>query len=166
MLNATILLGDWFLHSLLHGTGFFGVVHQAITMLLGVFFFCSGANKLWCGPRHRQFCRVLAHCKVPYLRVMRWVVAGTVFGAGSMLILGLAVPVAAGALIVVLLWALVTDGFKRVETLPKCRVVNRMDYVAWQLYLPEVWYIVALLVPLSLGAPALSMDRLFLGIGG
>jgi putative oxidoreductase len=133
---------------------------QTLTqILLGVFFTCSGTNKLFHRARHLAFCRTLCRCGVPKIRVSRWIVAGTIFLGGIALLVGFLTPLVAFALFVVLAYAILTDGWKRTHKLPKHKVINRVDYVSWQLYLPELWMMVALTVPMTFGASPFSVDQ-------
>ena len=104
---------------------------------MGVFFACSGYNKLTNPGRHRTFVDTLKADKVPFLRFNEWWVPIWEFVGGVSLALGFAPAFAAAVLLIICLVACMAEGRARVEAY---KPINAGDRVADWLYLPEVLY--------------------------
>ena len=108
---------------------------------MGVFFACSGYNKLTNPSRHKTFVDTLKADKIPFLRFNEWWVPGWEFIGGVSLALGFAPAASAFVLLVICLVACMAEGKSRVESY---HPINGEDRVADWLYLPEVLYSIIL----------------------
>lgn len=121
---------------------------------LGFFFLFSGYHKLFNKSRHASLVATLQSCGVPDLTVMQWFVPCVEFFGGLSLISGILSPFASLGLIAVCVVAVATDGLKRVRSYAP---IDKADYCDDVLYLPEVLYIVGLLVVMAFGATKYSL---------
>lgn len=124
---------------------------------VGVFFAISGANKLLVAERHASLRANLVKNGVPAVRFNEWWVPGWELLGGSMLAVGLLSAFAAGVLAIICLVAICCEAREKVDSY---RPINRPDRVADYLYLPEVLYLVLLLVTLIAGTGRFSLDHL------
>jgi len=126
---------------------------------LGAFFTISGYHKLFNSTRHATFVQTLEACKVPMIKINQWFVPSVEFSGGLALLVGLLAPLAALGLIIICTVATCTDGIKRI---PNWKPLDKADYVDCVLYLPEVLYIVMLLMVFLCGAGTISLDYMVL----
>jgi uncharacterized membrane protein YphA (DoxX/SURF4 family) len=127
---------------------------------LGAFFTISGFHKLFNRERHAVFLRELVADRVPRLGVNQWFVPSVEFFGGLALLTGMLAPLAALGLFVICLVAVLTSGKRRVvSSLP----IDRADYLDDVLYLPEVLYLVMLVVVILAGPGPLRLDSVVLG---
>ncbi|MGB8614369.1 MAG: DoxX family membrane protein [Pseudolabrys sp.] len=142
-----------------------GVDLAAIALLinriaLGAFFTISGFHKLFNRQRHAVFVRELVVDRVPRLGFNQWFVPSVEFSGGLALLTGMLAPLAALGLLVICLVAVHTSGKRRVVSyLP----IDRADFVGDVLYLPEVLYLVMLVVVVLAGPGPLRLDSVVLG---
>ena len=113
------------------------IASYALHTSMGVFFACSGYNKITSPTRHRTFVETLAKDKVPFLHFNEWWVPGWEFVGGVSLALGFAPAFSAAVLLIICLVACAAEGKSRVEAY---KPINAEDRVADWLYLPEVLY--------------------------
>jgi uncharacterized membrane protein YphA (DoxX/SURF4 family) len=123
---------------------------------LGVFFVISGAHKLLHPVRRAELAQTFKAAKVYSPFMMAAIPLGEFFG-GWALLLGFLTPVALLGLILICTGACVLDGLKRIAT---WKPLDRADYVADVLYLPEILYVIMMLALLFLGAGKYSLDSL------
>lgn len=121
---------------------------------LGVFFVISGAHKLLHPVRRAELAATFRAAKVYSPFMMGAIPLGELFG-GLALLTGLLVPVALLGLILICMGACVLDGLKRIAT---WKPLDRADYVADVLYLPEILYVIMMLALLFLGGGKYSID--------
>jgi len=120
-------------------------------LALGVFFACSGFNKVCNKGRHASLVRTLRRDEVPLLPFNQWLIPGAEFMGGCALIVGFLTPLAALGLFIICLGAIILDG---VERIPAMRPINFADRVACFFYLPEVLYgLMLLTIAASWGGP-------------
>lgn len=122
---------------------------------LGIFFAISGFNKLFNAPRHATLRQTLQDDGVPAVQVMQWVVPAVEFSGGCALILGLLSALSAFGLLVICLTALSLDAIKRIA---EWQPINRGDWIADLLYLPEMLYCIGLAIVLLAGPGRWSLD--------
>jgi putative oxidoreductase len=122
---------------------------------LGIFFAISGFNKLFDASRHATLKQTLQDDGVPGVQVMQWLVPGVEFSAGCALVLGLLSALAAFGLLVICLTALSLDAIKRIA---EWQPINRGDWVADLLYLPEMLYCIGLAIVVLAGPGRWSLD--------
>jgi putative oxidoreductase len=123
----------------------------------GVFFACSGWNKLTNANRHAALVRNLTGNKLPAPAYLAWWVAGWEFLAGAMLAAGLLSAFVAVVLTIICLVAICCEAADKVE---RYGPINRADRVADWLYLPEVLYVILLAVNVIAGTGRFSLDHL------
>lgn len=130
--------------------GFDGSIGEvALTMnriALGTFFAISGYHKLFNSQRHASVVATLKACNIPFIGFCQWFVPSVEFLGGLSLISGILSPLAAFGLIAICLVATITDGLSRI---PGYQPIDKADWLDDLLYLPEVLYIVGLLVVIS-----------------
>ena len=124
-------------------------------VVLGTFFAISGFNKLFNASRHATLTQTLKDDGVPAVPVMQWLVPGVEFSGGCALILGLLSALSAFGLLVICLTALGLDAIKRIA---EWQPINRGDWVADLLYLPEMLYCIGLAIVILAGPGAWSVD--------
>lgn len=119
------------------------------SVVLGVFFAIAGYHKLFNAERHAMLERAFNKLGIPFVRFNLWFVPLVEFMGGLALISGVLAPLASLGLIAICVVATCTDGRKRlVDKHP----IDLGDKVNLWLYMPEVLYIVALLIVLLAGA--------------
>lgn len=114
----------------------------ALRIGTGVFFACSGYNKLRNPARHAALVETLKSDRVPVVGVMQWWVPAWEFTGGILLASGFATPFAAFVLLCIMAVALLCEGKKRVA---QYAPINAADRVCDWLYLPETVYALVLL---------------------
>ncbi len=114
---------------------------------MGSFFTISGALKLWHPIRRRQYIETFCRCHIPLMRVMLWLVPALTMLGGLALLTGIMVNYAAFGLALICVVALATErppyGIWRAWTYAP---LNKADLFIDFLYLPEVLYIIILLI--------------------
>lgn len=125
---------------------------------LGVFFACSGYNKLFNPGRHAAIVETFKRDHVPLIGFNQWWVPSWEFVGGLLLVLGLFTSFAAFVLSVICGVACLCEARARVDAY---QPINRLDRVADYLYLPEVIYLGTLLALCFGGGGAFSLDHLF-----
>jgi uncharacterized membrane protein YphA (DoxX/SURF4 family) len=125
---------------------------------LGAFFSISGYHKLFNRERHAALIQTLEAQHVPCIPFNQWWVPSVEFLGGLSLVSGILSPLAALGLMVICLVACCTDGRKRVQAYAP---IDRADWLDDVLYLPEMLYIVGLLIVLALGPGPLTVVGLF-----
>lgn len=150
----------WLINFLVGGVGYPDVAMNLIRGLLGLFFAISGYHKLFNQQRHLSIHQTMIADRVPFAAIMCWFVPTVEFFGGMALVVGLLSSLAALGLFSVCLVATCVDGVKRI---PSYHPIDKADYVDDVLYLPEVLYIIALLVPIFAGPGSLSLDHLIQG---
>lgn len=126
----------------------------------GTFFAISGFHKLFNKDRHARLVQTLTEDKVPAVWFNQWWVPFWELTAGTMLVLGLGAVFAAGVLTVICTVACIAEAGKRVEAYKPINAADRLDDY---LYIPEVMYLILLVVFLVTGPGAYSLDRIFFG---
>lgn len=122
-------------------------------LVLGVFFFSAGFNKLFVPENQLLMVDTLHDAGIPFPVVMAVVVAFLECSMGLLLTLGLYSRVSALILMVISSVALITIG---IYTIP--RGLNLISWLSWLLYLPETLYVVLCLFPLTWGGTLCSLD--------
>jgi putative oxidoreductase len=141
---------------LTHGAGFGDTSLLVMRVSVGGFFVFSGFHKLFNATRREDLRETFAADKVTYAPMMVLVPLGELLG-GLGVAFGALTVFAALGLAALNVGALVLDGFKRIASMHPLDRADRIDDV---LYLPEVLYVVCLLVVISFGPGAYSLDRL------
>jgi putative oxidoreductase len=126
-----------------------------------MFFMLSGYHKLFNPQRHRAFADELKELGVHAVGFNQWWVPTVEFTAGSAVIIGFLAPLAALGLLVITLVAIATSGRQRIKLYKPIDEADRID--DW-LYLPEVLYAFMLIMVISAGAGAYSVDALILDL--
>lgn len=138
-------------------SGFSYFVLALNRLALGLFFAISGYHKLFNKQRHASVVATLVSCGVPDVKLMQWFVPCVEFFGGLALLTGIFSPLAAAGLICICVVATLTDGLKRIASY---QPIDRADYCDDVLYLPEVLYIIGLLVVLALGPGPFALGNL------
>lgn len=125
---------------------------------LGAFFVISGYHKLFNPTRRASLAATFKADGVLSPLTMYGVPCGELAG-GLGLIVGLATPLACVGLVIICAGACILDGLKRI---PAFQPLDRADYVADVLYLPEVLYVIMMLALICIGAGRYSLDALIL----
>lgn len=128
-----------------------------VRVAVGVFFACSGWNKLTNTARHGSLERNLTNNGLPAPTLLAWWVAGWEFVSGVMLAVGLLSAFSAGVLAIICIVAICCEARGKVA---KYQPINRVDVVACWLYLPEVLYVILLAVNIIAGTGRYSLDYL------
>lgn len=132
------------------------IAFTVVRVALGAFFCASGFNKLFNPGRRATMLATLADLKIPFPQYNLWFVSGVEFLGGAALAIGLLTPFAALGLLAICTVACATDGPRRVKSYAP---INRADWLADWLYLPETWYALTLGIVLAYGAGPWSIDR-------
>ncbi|MGN7789863.1 DoxX family protein [Enterobacter sp. 22452] len=122
-------------------------------LVLGVFFFTTGFNKLFVVENQLLMVDTMYDAGIPFPTIMAVVVAFMECSMGLLLTFGLFTRVSALVLFVISTVALVTIG---IYTIP--RGLNLMAWLSWLFYLPEALYMVLCLLPITLGGTLCSLD--------
>lgn len=129
-----------------------------LRLVVGVFFTLSGWHKLFVPARHQSLVNTLAADHVPLIRINQWFVPAVEFGAGMALTIGLFAPFAALLLIGICTVACAVDGVPRITS--RFAPIDKADWLDDLLYLPEVLYLVMLVVVVLAGPGQYSVDAL------
>lgn len=126
---------------LAHGFGVPAIGGMALHITSGVFFACSGVNKLTNPARHATFVHTLVEDKVPFLSFNQWWVPSWELLGGIGLALDIASALFAAILFIIIAVALCCEGAGRVKAFAP---INKADTVADWLYLQETLYAIIL----------------------
>jgi putative oxidoreductase len=143
------------------GIGWADIALTLNRIAVGMFFMLSGYHKLFNPERHRAFADELKELGVHAVGFNQWWVPTVEFTAGSAVIIGFLAPLAALGLLVITLVAIATSGRQRIKLYKPIDEADRID--DW-LYLPEVLYAFMLIMVISAGAGAYSVDALILDL--
>jgi putative oxidoreductase len=119
------------------------VVFTVNRVAMGLFFAISGYHKLFNAKRHASIASTMVDDGVPFPKFNEWFVPFWEFTGGLGLIAGIFAPFFAGVLIIVCLVATCVDGVKRIK---EYEPIDKADWLDDLLYLPEVLYIIGLVV--------------------
>jgi uncharacterized membrane protein YphA (DoxX/SURF4 family) len=136
------------LNLLQHGLNIPLIGLTANRVALGVFFSISGYHKLFNAQRHTALVATLKANKVPAIWFNQWWVPSVEFFGGLSLVSGILSPFASLGLMVICAIAILTDGLKRI---PGYNPIDKLDWCDDLLYLPEVLYLVGLVVVIAVG---------------
>lgn len=126
---------------------------------IGLFFVLSGYHKLFNAQRHAAIVAELSRLKVPFLPFNQWWVPSVEFFGGLGFMVGLlAVPAAFGLLVI----CAVASCLNGPSIVRSYKPLDKADAVDDVLYLPEVIYLVCLLIVVLAGPGAYSLDALLL----
>lgn len=142
-----------FLHT---GFGLTEVALAVQRMAVGTFFCISGYHKLFNRARHERLIQTLKEDKVPFIRFHEWWVPGWEFLAGFALAVGFASVFSAGVLFVICAVACFCEARAKVASYQPLDLADALDDY---LYLPEVLYLIMLLVVMLGGGGALRLDE-------
>jgi uncharacterized membrane protein YphA (DoxX/SURF4 family) len=134
-----------------NGLGVSEIGLTANRLALGAFFTISGYHKLFNAERHATVRKTLEACGVPFVGFNCWFVPTIEFLGGLALISGIAAPLAAVGLFIICLVATLTDGLGRI---PSYHPIDKADWLDDFLYLPEVLYLLGLLIIITAGPGA------------
>jgi putative oxidoreductase len=127
----------------------------------------SGYHKLFNKQRHASLVETLKASRVPCLGFNQWWVPSVEFFGGLSLLSGILAPLAALGLIVLCFVAVCTDGLKRI---PNEQPIDKADWLDDLLYLPEMLYVIGLIIVVGAGPGVTLLDfpqlAGFLGIAG
>ena len=146
---------------LFNGVGWTDIALTLNRIAVGAFFMLSGCHKLFNAERHRSFVDELKGLGVHAVGFNQWWVPTVEFTAGGAVLVGFLAPLAAFGLLVLILVAIATSGRQRIKLYKPIDEADRID--DW-LYLPETLYAVMLIVVISAGAGAYSLDAVILGL--
>ncbi len=124
-----------------------------VRVSLGLFFAISGAKKLFVAGSRRTMYETLVDSKVPFPRLMTYVVSGVEFVGGSVLIVGFLSSLACAALLVDMLVAILTS---KLSAMPKG--LSPLSWLDDFLYLPEVLYVLYFICLICFGPGKFSVD--------
>jgi len=129
-----------------------------VRVSIGLFFAISGANKVFVPDGRRTMYETLAGAKVPFPRVMTYVVSGIEFVGGSLLAVGFLSSPSCAALLVDMLVAILTT---KVSAMPEG--LSPLRWLDDFLYLPEVLYVLFFIWLICSGPGRFSVDYWLLG---
>ena len=137
-------------------------IHDAgLTLMraaVGTFFAISGYRKLFDPEGHARLLRVLTKDGIPRPDFMVWWVAGWEFAGGLFLATGLFSAFMATVLLIICIVACAVDATKKIQPLAEIGAARLYNSY---LYLPEVLYILMLVVVICSGPGSYSLDNLF-----
>ena len=107
-----------------------------VRVSIGLFFAISGANKLFVAGGTKPVYDTLVTAKVPFPRLMAYLVSGVEFVCGFLLTVGLLSSPASVALLIDMIVATLTEAL---STMPKG--LSPLNWLDDFLYLPEVLYV-------------------------
>lgn len=128
-----------------------GAASAALTvnrLALGTFFTISGYHKLFVPSRHEAIAAEMKRLGIPFPTFNCWFVPAIEFFGGLALLSGLLAPLAAAGLFIICLVATLTDGLARI---PGFKPLDKADWLDDLLYLPEVLYLLGLLIVIVAG---------------
>lgn len=124
-----------------------------VRVILGVFFFSAGFNKLFITENQLLMVDTMIDAGIPFPTVMAVVVAFFECAMGLLLAIGLFSRVSALTLFIISSVALVTIG---IHAIPQG--LNFLAWLSWLFYLPETLYMVLCLMPIVWGGTIYSVD--------
>jgi uncharacterized membrane protein YphA (DoxX/SURF4 family) len=142
---------------LFNGVGLGQVAYAFVRIATGLFFAISGYHKLFNPQRHATLVATLEADGVPLLKVNQWFVPMVEMGGGVALVIGLLTPIAAIGLACICTVACVVDGVKRIKGWGP---IDKADYIDDLLYLPELVYIMILVLLITKGGGDWSVDHI------
>lgn len=122
-------------------------------LVLGLFFFTAGFNKLFVPENQLLMLDTLTDAGIPFPAIMAVVVAFLECSMGFLLTVGLFSRLCALVLFIISTVALVTIG---IYTIPQG--LNLMAWLSWLFYLPETLYMVLCLMLITWGGTLCSLD--------
>ncbi|OXL37747.1 transmembrane DoxX protein [Enterobacter mori] len=122
-------------------------------LVLGLFFFTAGFNKLFVPENQLLMLDTLTDAGIPFPAVMAVVVAFLECSMGFLLTVGLFSRLCALVLFIISTVALVTIG---IYTIPQG--LNLMAWLSWLFYLPETLYMVLCMMLITWGGTLCSLD--------
>jgi putative oxidoreductase len=125
-------------------------------LAVGLLFFLSGRGKLFVPERREQMRETLLAAGVPFPDFNTVFVSTVEFVFGSLLVLGLATPLACVMLGCVMIVAIATIAVRNIKA------TSPLDWLSEFLYLPEVLYLVILFWLFLSGPGWFSVDHLIL----
>lgn len=143
-----------------HGFGLTEVALAVQRVALGAFFTISGAHKLFVKERHAKLVANLRENKIPFIPFHEWWVPGWEFFAGFTLVLGFASSFSAAVLAIICIVACFAEARIKVASY---KPLNAADALDDYLYLPEVLYVIMLMVIVLGGGGHFSVDNLLKG---
>jgi len=126
-----------------------------VRLATGALFVMSGWNKLTDGHRQHQMIETMREGRIPGPRQSGRLVAAVELVGGALIVLGLATPLAAATLAIVMVVAI---------TRVQLAYVAGDDHTSWWenfLFLPDVLYLVIFLWLAANGPGPVSLDALF-----
>lgn len=148
---------EFIAHVLSFGFNFHDIGQTLLRVAIGVFFACSGFNKLFHPERHQSLKSNLIKNRIWCVPVMVWWVAAWEFASGIMLALGLFSAFNAAVLLIVCIVAFKCEAKHRVAAF---KPINKADVMACYLYLQETLYVLILVACILGGMSAYSLDAL------
>jgi len=133
-----------------------GLEQHAILLVrvsLGLFFAISGANKLFVAGRRQTMYETLVKAKVPFPRLMTYLVSGVEFVGGFLLAVGFLSSLACVALLVDMLVAILTANLSAMR-----KGLSPLNWLDDFLYLPEVLYVLFFIWLICSGPGKFSVD--------
>ncbi len=124
-----------------------------VRVLLGLFFAISGANKLFVASNTQTMYETLVEAKVPFPRLMTYLVSGVEFVSGLLLTVGLLSSLACVALLGDMFVAILTT---KLSAMPKG--LSPLNWLDDLLYLPEVLYVLFFIWLICFGPGKFSVD--------
>ncbi|HCT7897996.1 TPA: DoxX family protein [Enterobacter cloacae] len=122
-------------------------------LVLGLFFFTAGFNKLFVPENQQLMMDTLTDAGIPFPAVMAVVVAFLECSMGFLLTVGLFSRLCALVLFIISTVALVTIG---IYTIPQG--LNLMAWLSWLFYLPETLYMLLCMMLITWGGTLCSLD--------
>lgn len=124
-------------------------------VLIGLFFFASGYNKLFTEAGQAIMLETITKAGIPFPEYMAWFVASVELGAGALLAIGFLSRFSALALWVISFVAMIKVGIYSIPA-----GIDLLTWYSWLLYLPETLYMILLLVIVVQGSGTLGLDHL------
>ncbi|WP_421510658.1 DoxX family protein [Enterobacter sp. JS8-1] len=122
-------------------------------LVLGLFFFTAGFNKLFVPENQQLMLDTLTDAGIPFPAIMAVVVSFLECSMGLLLTLGLLSRLCALVLFIISSVALVTIG---IYTIPQG--LNLLAWLSWLFYLPETLYMTLCLLIITWGGTLCSLD--------
>lgn len=148
---------QWMMYTASHGFGLHDLGLAIVRVAVGVFFLLSGYHKLFNRERHATFVRTLQENRIPCIGFNQWWVPCWEFAGGLMLTIGLLTAFNASVLLIICLIACKCEASRKVASY---KPIDKADAIDDYLYVPEVLYVVMLLVTIFAGTGDYSLDAL------
>ena len=142
-----------------NGIGFGEVALTLNRVALGTFFAISGYHKLFNKQRHAALVGTFKDLGIPCIGFNQWFVPSVEFLGGLAVLSGILAPFAAFGLIAICLVATCTAGLQRI---PAYNPIDKADWLDDLLYLPEVLYLIGLLIVVTFGPGPLTVPAMVL----